>query len=1024
MKKRQGFTLIEIITVLLIVGVLAAVAGLGIVSAARGYVLAKDNSETAQKAQLAMTRLTRELIELMDVTSASSTGLVYERLDGQHSIGLVGTDVKLRNGASLPDANNGDVLIDRVGAFSLQYFNGASPWVAGTDDVNLLSAISIDLTVTRTDGSSQLFNTLVSPRNNGNTGGITPSSETTPPVYSGCFIGTANESSPDGSAPALALLALVLFALTAAIFRRGKAAPVRRSGLTGNRRGAILVGIIVTILIFAVLGAAMVSLTTTSTMNEVASNFSSQAYYLAESGYRYAATEFLNEGDTDTDGEDEDDKNVIQQAISDHGAYSVATAQQFDITVQPYYFATARAHVANEMVIQALRPGQEPPDQPIPSSGQIKVNGKYYIYSTYSGGTFTLDPSVSNNATEVISDHVNVNLVTQPATDTSLTNGGNLVVADGSFFPDRNGTFRIRVNSVDRVYAYETRSGNTLLNVTDADAPTRSFSDALVAATDRIVLEPFVRLISVGTVGQGVQQVSRQVMYRAPVGLVYTAQVAGEKQTFADTMDNMNHWIQPSVFGEHAITDVDGNSAMRVTNTYDWGSLLYPKRVSLIALKWDQSFADFNSSWIASGKYLSYDVQAKIRALNENYYMAGLNIRMNLGGSASSIDDLEGLGVSLMRVDDGGFLLWDWDGIPDEVTPPVDNTPLAVLWRKTSDGLVWLAYRELSQTEHAIAPVLFYDDMESGTANWTAESPWALVTSTAYSPTHSWHDSPSGDYDNRLDLKLTSAAMNLSGASSAVLTFWHRHDLENNDDFGRVEISVNNGSWNTLESYTGNQSSWTKESITLSSAQLTGNVRIRFRLDTDNRVTRDGWYIDDVSIEKLYYPSFDTLLVRLEEKTAEENPFNGQRVNDLRVYLGTTTSRGTPDGAPTNALRAGNPRWTDGGDPVALSEVVWPPADPADWDAAHDRYTLIRNWVLNTNYTSNISLTGTTDEPSAILRLNTHTTDPNADSFTRQEIGLHTFGNSSTSVYFDDFAIQMAGTTTSGSRGYRAPIQE
>ena len=182
--------------------------------------------------------------------------------------------------------------------------------------------------------------------------------------------------------------------------------------------------------------------------------------------------------------------------------------------------------------------------------------------------------------------------------------------------------------------------------------------------------------------------------------------------------------------------------------------------------------------------------------------------------------------------------------------------------------------------------------------------------------------------------------------------------------------------------------------------------------------------MDDVGIERFYSPNFDTLLIRVEEKTAENAPFSTQRVNDLRVYIGDSLNHGTPTGSLTDAKRYANPRWTDGQDPVALGEVVWPPDDPADWDTAHDHFTLVRNWIVNTNYTSHVQVTGTADEPSAILRVNTHTTDPNATAFTQQEIGLHTFGNSSTNVYFDDFAVQLAGLSNSNNRGYRSPIQE
>jgi hypothetical protein len=55
-----------------------------------------------------------------------------------------------------------------------------------------------------------------------------------------------------------------------------------------NERGALLIGLIITITIIALAGAAIVSLTTISTFGEIFANLHSQAYYLAESGGRYA----------------------------------------------------------------------------------------------------------------------------------------------------------------------------------------------------------------------------------------------------------------------------------------------------------------------------------------------------------------------------------------------------------------------------------------------------------------------------------------------------------------------------------------------------------------------------------------------------------------------------------------------------------------------------------------------------------------------------------------------------------------
>jgi hypothetical protein len=360
------------------------------------------------------------------------------------------------------------------------------------------------------------------------------------------------------------------------------------------------------------------------------------------------------------------------------------------------------------------------------------------------------------------------------------------------------------------------------------------------------------------------------------------------------------------------------------------------------------------------------------------------------------------LGVSFLKGASSGN-----DKIPDELVP-LNNTPLVVLWQATGGpggGLTWLAYKELNVADHALPKTFFSDDMESGASNWTAQNPWGLVTNRSHSSTTSWNNSPGGNYGKNEDTELVSTGMDLSIASSATLVFWHTHDFGNdNGDLGRVYISTDGGSWDLLATYRRDLLPWTEKRIPIDAYLPSSDVRIGFVFtsDNDNRLG-EGWYIDDVVIEG-QHPDWDTLLVRMEEKDATADPFNGQRVNDIRVYVGTTAGHdeSNADGSPLDTRRYGNPRWN--AHPVP-EEIHWPPDEVADWAQTDDFFTLIQDWILNGTEPS-IQLTGTVDEPNAILRMNTYTTPPSG-TFTQEEIGLHTFGDSSTDVYFDDFAIQL-----------------
>ncbi|MFH1125273.1 MAG: hypothetical protein V1758_16575 [Pseudomonadota bacterium] len=62
----------------------------------------------------------------------------------------------------------------------------------------------------------------------------------------------------------------------------------KRANLYLDQRGFLLVGLIITMLIISVLGAALLTFTTTSTFSGLFANRQSRAYYLSESGARYA----------------------------------------------------------------------------------------------------------------------------------------------------------------------------------------------------------------------------------------------------------------------------------------------------------------------------------------------------------------------------------------------------------------------------------------------------------------------------------------------------------------------------------------------------------------------------------------------------------------------------------------------------------------------------------------------------------------------------------------------------------------
>jgi PKD repeat protein len=157
---------------------------------------------------------------------------------------------------------------------------------------------------------------------------------------------------------------------------------------------------------------------------------------------------------------------------------------------------------------------------------------------------------------------------------------------------------------------------------------------------------------------------------------------------------------------------------------------------------------------------------------------------------------------------------------------------------------------ESIQQDFVLYPVceVFADDVESGNQGWTAEGQWAITTEASHSPSHSWTDSPGGNYGNYWDFSLVSPVFDLSGYQGVELEFWHIYDLETGYDYGYVEYSTDGGgSWATVASYDGyGHTTWEQETLAIPELDGQANARLRFRIDTDGGVTADGWHLDDI----------------------------------------------------------------------------------------------------------------------------------------------------------------------------------
>jgi prepilin-type N-terminal cleavage/methylation domain-containing protein len=184
-----GFTLIEMIVSLALLGLLASIFGMGLVGAVESYDFSRSNVQVAQRGQMVMARMGRELTDLtriVNVNLGTDPYIVYESIqevNGRPTTSRWGlhfnsADQRVRLYENPPDQLNGstigqgDILIDGVQQWTLRYFQGGNelltwPFTAAP------SVMQVTLNMLRPENSTQTqnFTTLVYLRNTENDGG-------------------------------------------------------------------------------------------------------------------------------------------------------------------------------------------------------------------------------------------------------------------------------------------------------------------------------------------------------------------------------------------------------------------------------------------------------------------------------------------------------------------------------------------------------------------------------------------------------------------------------------------------------------------------------------------------------------------------------------------------------------------------------------------------------------------------------------------------------------------------------------
>jgi carboxypeptidase T len=164
-------------------------------------------------------------------------------------------------------------------------------------------------------------------------------------------------------------------------------------------------------------------------------------------------------------------------------------------------------------------------------------------------------------------------------------------------------------------------------------------------------------------------------------------------------------------------------------------------------------------------------------------------------------------------------------------------------------------------------PLIAFADNGNSINQWITSTGWGVSDKVYHSPAYSISDSPLGNYaDNATTNSSTKSSIDLTNASHAMLSFWAKWDIELGFDYVQLLASSDSGqTWIPLcgkYTSTGNDKQdkgnpiydathdWVREEVSL--LDFVGKkVWLRFALQSDNKNTFDGFYFDDLKVEKL-----------------------------------------------------------------------------------------------------------------------------------------------------------------------------
>lgn len=168
----KGFTLIEVIVCLILLGVIGTAVAMYFANAVEGFLLTKATNEASQKVNLALERLSREIKHMDYITQQNAGYICFSRDNTEFCIAKVGPEIQVNRSNTVPStASAGNALIDNITVFNLEFWQGSDttngtwtiPSAPNDETLAGLSRVTITLTLEIFDNTTRTFTMDINP---------------------------------------------------------------------------------------------------------------------------------------------------------------------------------------------------------------------------------------------------------------------------------------------------------------------------------------------------------------------------------------------------------------------------------------------------------------------------------------------------------------------------------------------------------------------------------------------------------------------------------------------------------------------------------------------------------------------------------------------------------------------------------------------------------------------------------------------------------------------------------------------